>query len=58
MQDASTLATAHYPETLDRIFVSIVPSLGVARIQQTLIFPDYRSAFFLPDRLGLGKKMV
>ena len=21
MQDASTLATAHYPETLDRIFV-------------------------------------
>lgn len=26
MQDASTLATAHYPETLDRIFVSHVPS--------------------------------
>jgi hypothetical protein len=25
MQDASTLATAHYPETLDRIFVSLVP---------------------------------
>jgi hypothetical protein len=24
MQDASTLATAHYPETLDRIFVGIV----------------------------------
>ena len=24
MQDASTLATAHYPETLDRIFVSMV----------------------------------
>ena len=23
MQDASTLATAHYPETLDRIFVSL-----------------------------------
>lgn len=23
MQDASTLATAHYPETLDRIFVRI-----------------------------------
>ena len=23
MQDASTLATAHYPETLDRIFVGI-----------------------------------
>jgi len=27
MQDASTLATAHYPETLDRIFVC-VNSLG------------------------------
>jgi len=25
MQDASTLATAHYPETLDRIFVSRTP---------------------------------
>lgn len=25
MQDASTLATAHYPETLDRIFVSGAP---------------------------------
>jgi hypothetical protein len=24
MQDASTLATAHYPETLDRIFVRIL----------------------------------
>lgn len=23
MQDASTLATAHYPETLDRIFVTL-----------------------------------
>ena len=28
MQDASTLATAHYPETLDRIFVSIANFLG------------------------------
>lgn len=25
MQDASTLATAHYPETLDRIFVCFFP---------------------------------
>lgn len=25
MQDASTLATAHYPETLDRIFVRVIP---------------------------------
>lgn len=28
MQDASTLATAHYPETLDRIFVSFPLSHG------------------------------
>jgi hypothetical protein len=27
MQDASTLATAHYPETLDRIFVGPISSL-------------------------------
>ena len=33
MQDASTLATAHYPETLDRIFVSWhnLPRLILAR---------------------------
>lgn len=29
MQDASTLATAHYPETLDRIFVSSADSWRV-----------------------------
>lgn len=28
MQDASTLATAHYPETLDRIFVSFSEGWG------------------------------
>lgn len=28
MQDASVLATAHYPETLDRIFVSFFPLLS------------------------------
>jgi hypothetical protein len=27
LQDASTLATAHYPETLDRIFVSFLALL-------------------------------
>lgn len=27
MQLASQLATAHYPETLDRIFVSVFPSM-------------------------------
>lgn len=30
MQEASTLATAHYPETLDRIFVCALPLLHVA----------------------------
>lgn len=29
MQDASVLATAHYPETLDRIFVGFLPSTHV-----------------------------
>jgi len=31
MQDASTLATAHYPETLDRIFVSTSGIIGKQR---------------------------
>ena len=31
MQDASTLATAHYPETLDRIFVGIQLSFNALR---------------------------
>jgi hypothetical protein len=31
MQDASALATAHYPETLDRIFVSKFPRLSFPR---------------------------
>ena len=29
MQDASTLATAYYPETLDRIFVGAIPRFEV-----------------------------
>jgi hypothetical protein len=32
MQDASTLATAHYPETLDRIFVSFPLSYGSTQL--------------------------
>ena len=39
MQDASVLATAHYPETLDRIFVSAIPfdgpSINTTLIQQS-----------------------
>lgn len=42
MQDASTLATAHYPETLDRIFVSI----NVLSIRLTNEISDYRSTRF------------
>lgn len=38
MQDASTLATAHYPETLDRIFV-YAPSSSV----QVTVIADSRS---------------
>lgn len=29
MQDASVLATAHYPETLDRIFVGVSPTVDL-----------------------------
>lgn len=33
MQDASTLATAHYPETLDRIFVNTnLPLVSLLRV--------------------------
>lgn len=32
MQDASVLATAHYPETLDRIFVCTVCGQNVQRL--------------------------
>src|SRR3989337_1212967 len=39
MQDASQLATAHYPETLDRIFVGDPKSCAV-RI--SLTYPDNR----------------
>lgn len=56
MQDASTLATAHYPETLDRIFVMMpVVSEMIGLIVE---IPDYRGSFFLPDRLGLDQEMV
>jgi hypothetical protein len=56
MQDASTLATAHYPETLDRIFVCSWPNL-LAKIA-VLTETDHRSTSILPHSLGLDQKMV
>lgn len=56
MQDASTLATAHYPETLDRIFVS--GFLLETAIDQADKSSDSRRPFILPRRLGLDQEMV
>jgi hypothetical protein len=49
MQDASVLATAHYPETLDRIFVSS----NTHKTCLILTKPDHRRSLFLPNSLGL-----
>lgn len=71
MQDASTLATAHYPETLDRIFVSFSyiyqaaswdrfrfpPRSSTVRSKPTILADHWRPILF-PHRLGLGQKMV
>jgi hypothetical protein len=52
MQDASVLATAHYPETLDRIFVS----LQISSCTGSFIADCYRSLAhllsFLPSGAG------
>ncbi len=58
MQDASTLATAHYPETLDRIFVSPPTNTPLtSRINAS--FPtDPRCTRLLPHNLGLDQEMV
>jgi len=54
MQDASTLATAHYPETLDRIFVSAPCSLWLYLLRYIDIdCIDHWCTFVLPYRLGL-----
>lgn len=57
MQDASQLATAHYPETLDRIFVLF--NL-IARPSKPILIEtaDYRSALFFPHSLGLDQTLV
>ena len=52
MQDASQLATAHYPETLDRIFVSQqVPMSLLKHVDLISVAPW--STRILSDRLGL-----
>ena len=65
MQDASTLATAHYPETLDRIFV--IHSSPSSRLllspykpyfHKLTKFLDNRRPLFLPHSLGLDKTLV
>jgi hypothetical protein len=57
MQDASTLATAHYPETLDRIFVRIdLPAWCISCSYHNVI--DHRCPRLLPHSLGLDQAMV
>lgn len=60
MQDASQLATAHYPETLDRIFVSR-STFSVFSEYYGLTFSfheDPRRAVLLSYRLGLDQALV
>ena len=57
MQDASTLATAHYPETLDRIFVSLASPACTSDFHADSV-PDYWSTFILSHSLGLDQAMV
>lgn len=55
MQDASTLATAHYPETLDRIFVS---TSSILRGCPRLIMSDHWCSVLLPDCVELDQEVV
>lgn len=52
MQDASTLATAHYPETLDRIFVGIQPTFDT--LPWALTKAALRSLVHHPSSLPSG----
>lgn len=57
MQDASTLATAHYPETLDRIFVNIIPPLLSQRpILQTNSLSRSSAPLHFSQPSGAGSK--
>ena len=57
MQDASTLATAHYPETLDRIFV-MAPRADEMGASLMIEFADHRGPLVLPDGMGMDQEMV
>lgn len=59
MQESSVLANAHYPETLDRIFVSqhLDGLICVALLTQDLAL-DYRRTLVFPHRLGLDQTLV
>src|SRR3984957_15166460 len=54
MQDASVLATAHYPETLDRIFVGTWNDKSASE----LTLADYWRTCVLSHCLGLDQAMV
>ena len=54
MQEASVLATAHYPETLDRIFVGKLSSFLYCTNGKV----DHWRSFLLPDCVGLDKAVV
>jgi len=56
MQDASTLATAHYPETLDRIFVNSMQLLPIKPSADKS--SDHWCSIFLPYYMGLDQEVV
>lgn len=58
MQEASTLATAHYPEILDRIFVSSQLRFSGSAGMLIRAFKGHWRTLILPRRLGLGQEVV
>jgi CRAL/TRIO domain len=57
MQDASTLATAHYPETLDRIFVRTILLAWIISCSYPNVIDHWCPGLF-PNRLGMDQAMV
>ena len=69
MQAASTLATAHYPETLGKTYVSLIIALLLQTTfvkgpdNENVVLMDFRGAdhwcaSLLPHDLGLDKNLV
>lgn len=58
MQDASVLATAHYPETLDKIYVRSRPFPLPQQPGTNISHLDHRCTRLLPHGLGLDKALV